>query len=99
MWDEGEVELRKIVKYCRKLKDIDIKTLGPPFTEFAPCLDSYGTQLEYASIHCVQHKILIQVVESCPNARFNIGYGGLVGKQLEKYHSAVVLIGMKNALV
>lgn len=89
---EADGELLKIQEYCRRLKSIGIIIVDASSTGLAPCLASYGGQLQYANVHTMKYEELQQVVEKCVNARFEIQIEGdrfvdslcLVGHQLEK---------------
>lgn len=66
----GEGEIRKVQKYCSKLKNIDIS--GPYLSSAAlsKCLASYKGRLEQVEIYPMGSGDLEQVVRRCPNAVF-----------------------------
>lgn len=92
----GEEEMRKILKYFRKLKDIEIYCIGPIETlnasAFSKCLISYEGQLERTVIRDMALSDLQHVLKGYPNVKISlecqrpdfVSCFKMMGKQLDK---------------
>lgn len=70
----GEEEIRRISKYCRKLKDVDITGPNLNTSAFSKCLVSNAGQLEHAVIRRMKQRDLKTVLKICPNSKFSLQY-------------------------
>jgi len=67
-----ERELLKIQGHCRKLRSIHILNPHKFSAEYMELLESYGEQLEYATISDFSRSGFENMVKSCSNARFRL---------------------------
>lgn len=63
-------ELRKVQKYCHKLKSFDIHDRCRSDLAFSECLESLRVQFENITIYKRDRQHLEKVVTKCTNARF-----------------------------
>lgn len=69
--NQEEIEIEKIMTYCRNLRQIRINHLWKRNKEISNLLTSYGDQLEYCHAESMNEGELTSITSACKNVRFS----------------------------